>query len=132
MVRDLIAPGFWRCRNDVTTETTTWVPDHIGGQRPMVELHVQRCDVEYQEATDSSASALCSCSTFAVGICARCRVPVCGNHSRLIGTARLCLPHAEEADDAERTGLREAKTKQRDDAQQATSVGADYTRRWIE
>jgi hypothetical protein len=34
----------------------------------------------------------CECGTFAIGLCASCEKPVCGDHSRLLDGARRCEP----------------------------------------
>lgn len=37
-----------------------------------------------------AAGGYCTCGTYAIGICAECRAPVCGDHSDLLGGRRLC------------------------------------------
>jgi len=54
------------------------------------------CLQRYHEGAAASGEE-CRCGTFAIGRCARCNLPVCGDHSRLVGKVRLCDEHAKEA-----------------------------------
>jgi hypothetical protein len=42
-------------------------------------------------------SLMCQCNTFAIGLCAECDTPVCGDHSGMFGAHRLCDQHLSMA-----------------------------------
>jgi hypothetical protein len=132
--RQLLAPGFWRCTSSIRVENTTWVPDGLGGRRPLVEASLRVCGHEYQE-TDAVAVAaglpVCACHTFAIGVCAKCGVAVCGAHSRLAGGSRRCLDHAAAYD--EEASRRAERERQEAAASSALTfeLGRDYNRQWV-
>ncbi len=130
MDREPIALGYWRFVTSTLTEKTTWVPDHIGGRRPLTESVPTVCQAEYQEG-DGSGTALCECSTFAIGICARCKAPVCGMHSRLTVEGRLCNQHAAEFDEAAKLKAAQRRRQQHEEGQRVLRAGIEYTRSFI-
>src|SRR4051812_37117620 len=44
-----------------------------------------------------STPPVCTCGTFAVGICVDCHKPVCGEHSKMVHGRRLCKEHQRAA-----------------------------------
>jgi hypothetical protein len=100
--RTLLAPGFYRCTSLVTTRTGgPGLTDARLGP-PVIDTTTE-CGREYQEGQSSGAALICSCGTFAIGVCAEAGEPVCGTHSALLHGRRLCSGcwHAEERRRAE-------------------------------
>lgn len=96
--RDLIAPGFYRCASMVEVRTGgPGLTDPTKGPQVLVSYVV--CSHQYQEG--SATGLACTCGTFAIGRCAVCGSPVCGDHSRLSERQRLCT-RCWNAADAER------------------------------
>lgn len=94
-----IAPGFWECQEK------DYVAEGHGRD--------SACRHRFHAGTRlGQSSRLCSCGTFAIGVCTVCGTWVCGDHSILwSGKGRLCL------DDAEPLRQREAEERrQREDA----------------
>jgi hypothetical protein len=60
------------------------------------------CTQRYHDGTGATPVALCACSTFAIGVCADCGEPVCGDNecSWLRDRRRLCRKHTIEFDTA--------------------------------
>jgi hypothetical protein len=99
-IRDLLAPGFYRCRSVVATHTGgPGLTDPSLG--PPVITTETVCGHEYQPdaAFDAAGTRIeCPCGTFAIGHCHDCRRPVCGEHSEM-SDRRLCgrcWQHAQE------------------------------------
>lgn len=117
--REPIAPGYWQCTSVIHEPAVTVVADPAtGGPRPITTVVERICRAQYQEGAVKS-EAVCRCGTFAIGLCAECREPVCGIHSSMIDDRRLCDIHASAA----RAVIREkaeaeaaAKTKEREAA----------------
>lgn len=93
-----IAPGYVECRSTVRT----WVPNpkHSGhgalpGEPEFLPID-RTCGHRYQTGMPAEGAAMCRCSTFAIGVCHTCRVPVCGDHSGVIDETRLCGSHSSE------------------------------------
>jgi hypothetical protein len=121
----LIAPGYWRCTNVLVSRVGgPGLTDPTRG--PMVIEHLEPCATEYHEldangAAHMAAASLqtCRCGTFAIGLCARCHQPACGDHSRLRAGERTCteclassaaaVARAAEARDAEARELYKAQ-----------------------
>lgn len=51
------------------------------------------CGHRFHSSVRDGITESCSCGTFAIGRCAICRVPVCGDHSALDEARRLCSTH---------------------------------------
>lgn len=68
-----IAPGYFECHSRRDEDGT--------------------CGHRFQVSAGGSVMEVCSCGTFAIGYCARCGTPVCGDHSGLHGDERLCATH---------------------------------------
>lgn len=97
-LRRMIAPGLWECTSISVLESGgPGLADPAAG--PAVIRTEILCKVRYQERP-AGGSALCACSTFAIGLCSKCRAPVCGDHSRLVSGERLCQAHAAKASEA--------------------------------
>jgi hypothetical protein len=63
----------------------------------------------------SANSPRCDCGTFAIGLCPQCGRAVCGDHSRLVAGARLCLdcyPQREREESAAERERQKAATRQ--------------------
>lgn len=103
-----LAPGFWRCQSVVTVwgsrlGPAPGTPPQLGIEVPLPTSWQEICGYEYHEAGavgTTSATPACSCGTFAIGRCDSCGRPVCGYHSALRATKRLCTAHAEDYDRA--------------------------------
>lgn len=95
--REPIAPGYWQCTSVIREPAVTVVTDlATGGPRPITTVGERICRAQYQEGA-MNVEAVCRCGTFAVGLCAECREPVCGIHSSMIDDRRLCDGHASAA-----------------------------------
>jgi hypothetical protein len=74
--RRSIAPGFYECLSQVVVDV---VPP--GTQGNVTEVPVPgQCGHRYQEGGPSAPASTCSCGMFAVGACATCGLPRCGQH----------------------------------------------------
>lgn len=82
-----IAPGFYRCTSIIVeTLAGPWA----GGSSIAVRSE-RVCGTEYQEGPTVGGDApKCRCMTYAIGACAECERPICGDHSSLVGGKRLC------------------------------------------
>lgn len=112
-----IAPGLWVC----TTVLVERVPGPgaigVPGQ-PMVVETTRACANQYQEydaSTLASGLPTCSCGTFAVGTCAVCGEPRCGNCSTMFSGTRQCWVHVNEARLQAETRARDAEAAFRKD-----------------
>jgi hypothetical protein len=95
--RSPIAPGYWECTCLVTEYATDMrptpgAPPNLGMMSPVSIPFQRRCGRRYHENVSSSEVIveLCSCGTGMIGRCANDNRPVCGDHSRLRGSKRLC------------------------------------------
>ena len=112
-----IAPGFWRCAGEITQTGLIPVPDENGprshtGEPLTTRLIPWECSVaclnEYHDGR-KQRTPLCKNygDTYSIGICQKCRQPVCGkiSCSDTRDQARLCiqdaLQHDEELERAE-------------------------------
>lgn len=89
--REPIASGYWRCVSPVPRQTATGL--HPSGQLgPAFITETFPCGTEYQEGS-GGATPLCEHSTFSIGLCARCKRPVCGDRqcSRMFAGKRHCV-----------------------------------------
>jgi hypothetical protein len=110
-VRQQIAPGYWRCLTQLHSRYRG--PGVAGHPEMGPEFldHVRTCGRKYQEGAPVTDAPECHCGTFAIGRCAACQSPVCGDHSALVGEVRMCLACAKErrAKEAERTSETETE-----------------------
>ena len=67
-------------------------PARPGSLMPVSAAYRRPCGLRYQEGA-AGLGRVCECGTFAIGLCADCGKPVCGDHSVLHGGKRLC--HAD-------------------------------------
>lgn len=92
-----IAPGYWECTSTSTAVVPTGL--HPSGIHGPTERYVEvGCAHRYQDGRDeaSSHAPVCECGTYAIGECAECDIPVCGDCSGLWGPRRLCSLCFEE------------------------------------
>jgi len=77
--RRAISPGFWECVSPVYGEIPTGL--HPSGKfGPAFRTVAYPCGRRYQEGTPGGTGMLCqTCTVFAIGICADCGIPQCGN-----------------------------------------------------
>jgi hypothetical protein len=108
--RSLIAPGYWRCESLVAWDQ----PDRRGGTIP--ERVTGTCGYAYQEGRPGMGGVpACSCGTDSIGTCVHCGQRVCGIHSKLFHSARVCdacMPAAQqrrEREEAEKAAAHAAR-----------------------
>jgi hypothetical protein len=107
-----VAPGYWECRSLVAEHRPGRIPDPSGGagaMRPVTAISYQPCATRYHEAAGGGSTLLCGCSTFAIGVCAQCATPVCGDCSRVLQGHRLCNEHARAREEATAAAITEAQ-----------------------
>jgi hypothetical protein len=105
-----IAPSFFECRTvihdtDVTLGPDPAYPPSMGVTAPQFHPVDRVCGTRYHEATDGprgGATPVCACGTFAVGVCAECGAPVCGECSSRRNQRRLCPVHTAASDREQR------------------------------
>lgn len=74
-----IAPGYFECRSRIRFGRPVDMPGV--GHVMMPDSRI--CGVKYHGEGLSSSDVVCACGTFAIGLCAVCKTPICGDHSRL-------------------------------------------------
>lgn len=86
----VIAPGYFECAS------TVFVPGPVATAEGTVVMPVPGavCGHRYQAGQPGTAQ-VCSCGTFAIGLCQDCGDPVCGDCSLMVGGQRLCYPRAK-------------------------------------
>ncbi len=82
---------------------------------PPVIRNQFQCSTEYQGGPGSSVT--CRCGTFAIGLCAICRTPVCGVHGTMRADRRLCPAH-------------DAELRQHEDLRSRDAAAADAAARY--
>jgi hypothetical protein len=60
---------------------------------PVTDVFRRPCGERYHEVDEGGVTLLCECSTFAIGLCADCGKPVCGDCGSLYHGQRLCVEH---------------------------------------
>jgi hypothetical protein len=80
----LIAPGYYQCDSPIEHTAPTLGPQ----DEPILRHTTTSCGHRYH-AGPTGTLVVCVCGTFAIGYCAECGVPVCGDHSET-GPRRLC------------------------------------------
>jgi hypothetical protein len=127
-----IAVGYWECVALVEERRPGRVPDPmgvVGSTMPAVDIVERPCRVRYHE--DGGAStATCACGTFGIGVCAECGSVVCGDHSRLRGQ-RLCVEHAQIADEAAAEAAAQARLTVEKFLALAAAAGNPGLETWI-
>jgi hypothetical protein len=136
-IRHEIAPGWWRCLEEV------YIGERVVGEdrgvpvtRPVTRPVMESCNAEYPEAGDSGVAAagrLCACGTYPIGVCQECGAPLCGDHSSFEAGRRICTQHvsdrrrAAEQQAAERAlAKREAQRRELDEFRSAVADAADW------
>jgi hypothetical protein len=87
-----ITPGYFECTSSVLQGM---VPQPGVGERPVYGV----CGHRYRQGSGSPPDApVCPCGQFAIGSCAECGTPRCGDHGLLSGSRFRCRSHlaAEE------------------------------------
>jgi hypothetical protein len=109
--RILVAPGYWECRSLVEEHRAGLVPDGMGGTRPVTDVIRRPCELRYHQAAGGGPTLLCEWDqgTFAIGLCADCGKPVCGDHSRLYQDRRLCIQDVNAREEAAALAAVEAR-----------------------
>jgi hypothetical protein len=84
------------------------------------ELRPERCAVRHHVAMEPDRVLLsCPCGTFAIGHCASCGGPVCGDDSERVSGKRLCSRCAAAANEMVRVAAEEERSRSRTTAASA-------------
>ncbi len=84
----LVAPNYWECASVV--HWSEMVPAGPSGEMVGINRSGPCGHRFHADSRREAAGNYCTCGTYAIGVCAECRVPVCGDHSDLLGGRRLC------------------------------------------
>jgi len=121
--REPIAPGYWRCTSTVTTSAPGPGAPGRPWTGPETSVFTGVCGATYQEGPAANNDLVCGCGTFAIGLCQRCGVPVCGNHSTDRFGVRECLNRVQDrqreaaeqrAEQERQAAAQEAEAKQQE------------------
>ena len=87
---NIIAPGYFECTSRIL------VPGPVAtvGGTVIMPVPAAVCGYRYQAGTPGT-TPLCSCGTFAIGVCQDCNAPVDGDCSLVMDGQRLCRPCAQ-------------------------------------
>lgn len=115
--RRAIAPGYWECTSLVESSYPTGL--HPSGKfGPVHETVASSCGRRYQEGGGRALTTICqTCTVFAIGVCAECGVPQCGNCGAHLDGAFLC------------GGCREVVMEVRREANAAAVAAAEMVKR---
>jgi hypothetical protein len=132
--RRAISPGFWECTSLLYGEMPTGL--HPSGQfGPAFQTVARPCSRRYQEGAPGGTGTLCqTCTVFAIGICADCGDPQCGNCGRHYQGAFLCTRCRQERAAAEQAAAQEAAAEAaRKNAAAAAAAArlADAKQKWL-
>jgi len=97
---------------------------------PVTEVFSRPCNVRYHEAAGGGAALVCSCGTFAIGLCADCGKAVCGDCSLLYQSQRLCLQDVRGREDAAALAVVKARLTLERFLTLAAAVGNPGLRTW--
>lgn len=130
-----VAPGYWECRSLVAEHRLGRVPDlgsSMGATMPVDDVIRRPCGLRYHEATGGEPTLLCEWDqgTFAIGLCADCGKPVCGDHSRLYQDRRLCLQDVSTREQAAALAAVEARLTPEKFVTLAMAAGNPGLRSW--
>ncbi|HWB69896.1 MAG TPA: hypothetical protein VG518_07950 [Solirubrobacterales bacterium] len=75
----LISPGLYECESFDS------------------DAYICRHRFQTASAPQAGEQAICPCGTYAIGLCAECGQAVCGDHSDMVASKRLCDQHAAVA-----------------------------------
>lgn len=108
MERRAISPGFWECTSLLYGEVPTGLPPS-GQFGPVFQTVAHPCGRRYQEGAPGGSGMLCqTCTVFAIGICADCGIPQCGNCGGHYRGAFLCARCQQARAAAERAAAEQA------------------------
>jgi hypothetical protein len=134
--RRAISPGFWECTSLLYGSVPTGL--HPSGRfGPAFQTVANPCGRRYQEGAPGGTGMLCqTCTVFAIGICADCGIPQCGNGDcgRHYRGAFLCARCRQARVAAEGAAAHAAKLKAVDEAARqraAAAQRADATKTWL-
>jgi hypothetical protein len=104
----------------------------MGGTRPVTDVIRRPCGLRYHEATGGGSTLLCDWDqgTFAIGLCADCGKPVCGDHSRLYQDRRLCIRDVRAREEAAALAAAEARLTPEKFLALAAAAGNPGLRSW--
>ena len=124
--RRLLAPNFFECTSRVAVAARQPVRDarYPGGFAVVDETRYVTCGHRYREEVRMEGDApLCTCGMFAIGRCADCEAPVCGEFdcSERLGGKFLCKACANARRQAEQRArwVREAPQREAEEARRA-------------
>jgi hypothetical protein len=134
MDRRAISPGFWECTSMLYGEVPTGL--HPSGKfGPVYQTIAHPCGRRYQEGAPGGTGTLCqTCTVFAIGICADCGNPQCGNCGRHYQGAFLCAQCRQARAAAEQAAAREAEAeagRKKAAAAAAAARLADARKTWL-
>jgi hypothetical protein len=136
--RRAISPGFWECTSLVYREIPTGL--HPSGKfGPPFQTVAHPCGRRYQDGAPGGTGTLCqTCTVFAIGICADCGNPQCGNCGRHYRGAFLCAQCRQARAAAEQAAAQEAaaeaarkKAADKAAAEAAAARLADARKTWL-
>jgi hypothetical protein len=128
-----MAPGYFSCRGTrrwttvqmlpAATIQPPWIPRQMV---PVTQHHEAPCRISYQEETElSHLLPLCECSTWSVGVCAECDVPVCGKHSSMVDAKRHCEVCSLRKQTRRKAAAEEASGQAREQARRKAAAAED-------
>jgi hypothetical protein len=130
--REPIAPGYWRCASTRIVQVEVGGPGLTDPRLGPPVIRVPReviCGTRYAEGNGSEMTgSTCACGTFAIGMCAKCQTPVCGDHSALWDGRRLCATDFHEMQTLAEDRRREAVEKTKIEQQRRWDIWVDETR----
>jgi hypothetical protein len=117
-----IAPGYFECVTTLYQQVSTGA--HPSGiQGPPFITNAFRCGTRYREGA-AEITTKCACGTYSIGECTRCSRPVCGDHSLLVTSQRVCSAcrQAELSQAAAEKAAAEARQREQQEAHHAKLV----------
>jgi hypothetical protein len=99
---------------------------------PVTDIVQRPCGLRYHEAAGGLTTLLCASDqgTFAIGVCADCGDPVCGDHSRLYQGRRLCIRDVKAREEAAAVAAAEAWLTREKFLALAAAAGNPALRSW--
>lgn len=134
MERRAISPGFWECTSMLYGEVPTGL--HPSGRfGPAFQTVAHPCGRRYQDGAPGGTGTLCqTCTVFAIGICADCGIPQCGNCGRHYRGAFLCAQCLQARVAAEQAAAEQAAAgaaRQKAAAEASAAQLADDRVAWL-
>lgn len=120
-----ISLNYVECTSVRTVNTTDYIPDanQPGAMIPIFGESTVSCNQRFHIGSEPASTLQCRCGTFAIGLCAVCSTPVCGDHSAMGEVGRLC------ADDLERESI--ARTARGRTEREAKNRAAESARNQV-